>query len=325
MSLYALPLPGPEGLPLAGGPVRFARARLLRRDGPSEMVDAEALPDDLLRRLTAPRPPVAGLPSDRTRLMGVLNVTPDSFSDGGRFQGADAARAQADAMAEACLIDLGAESTRPGARTVPAEEEIARLRPVLGALEGRAVSVDTRKAAVARAALDAGAAMINDVSGGTYDGDMLSTVAASGAGLCLMHGPFDPATMQDAPNYTNVAMDVFDFLSERLGAARAAGVAGDRLMADPGIGFGKTEAHNLALLAALPLFHGLGVPLLLGVSRKGFVGRIGRAPAPIARMPGTLALTLRAVAQGVQWHRVHDVAEIAQGLRLWEAVRQAEG
>ena len=324
MTVHALPLPGPEGLPLAGGPVRFARARLLRRDGPPEVVDAEALPADLLDRLTRPRAPVAGIACDRPRLMGVLNVTPDSFSDGGRFLDPEAARARADAMGDADLIDVGAESTRPGARAVDPEEEWGRLAPVLAALEGRAVGVDTRKSEVARRAVAAGAAMVNDVSGGTHDPAMLATVAGTGAALCLMHGPFDPATMQDAPAYGDIALDVYDFLAARIAAAEAAGVPRARLMADPGIGFGKTEAHNLALLAALPLFHGLGVPLLLGVSRKGFVGRIGRAPDPAARMPGTLALTLAAVSQGVQWHRVHDVAEVAQGLRLWEAVRRAE-
>ena len=321
MSVRALPIVGPEGLPLAGGPARFAQARLLRRDGPPETVAAEALPPDLLDRLTALRPPVMGFDHDRPRLMGVLNVTPDSFSDGGRSEGVAAARARAGAMAAADVIDVGGESTRPGAEPVPAEVEAARVLPVIEALAGRPVSIDTRKGAVARAAVAAGAGMVNDVSGLTFDPGMAGTVAETGAALCLMHGPFDPATMQAAPRYADVVLDVHDWLAARIEVAVAAGIDRSRIVADPGIGFGKTEAHNLALLRALPLFHGLGVPLMIGVSRKGFVGRIGGEARADRRMPGTLALTLAAVAQGVQWHRVHDVAEIAQGLALWRAVR----
>ncbi|UWQ21090.1 dihydropteroate synthase [Jannaschia sp. W003] len=321
---HALPIPGPEGLPLAGGPVRFAKARLLRRGRPPETVSAESLPDALLARLTAPRPPFAGLPHDRTRIMGILNVTPDSFSDGGRHFAPEAAARAAAAMEAADLVDVGAESTRPGAAPVEADEEWRRLAPVLEMLGGRRVSVDTRRAETARRAIGAGAAVVNDVSGGTFDPHMLRTVADSDAALCLMHGPFDPAVMQDAPRYDDVVLDVYDFLEARLGAARAAGIPDGRLMADPGIGFGKTEPHNLALLRALPLFHGLGVPILLGVSRKGFIGRVGAAPQSDRRMPGTLALTLDAVRKGVQWHRIHDVPEIAQGLALWRAVQEED-
>ncbi|KIT17202.1 dihydropteroate synthase [Jannaschia aquimarina] len=321
---YALPLVSADGLRLAGGWARFSHARLVRRDGPSEIVRAEDVPAGLLERLTSPRPPVAGHATDRPRLMGILNVTPDSFSDGGWLTGADAVREAADRMGAADLLDVGGESTRPGATEVPVEEEAARVAPAFAALMDRTTSIDTRKAQVARAAIAAGAAMVNDVSGGTFDPDMLPVVAESDAALCLMHGPFDPATMQEAPSYANVVLDVYDFLEDRIATAIAAGIQRSRLVADPGIGFGKTEAHNLALLRALPIFHGLGVPLLLGVSRKGFIGRIGAAPQVNARMPGTLALTLHAVSQGVQWHRVHDVAEIAQGLALWNAVHRAE-
>ena len=150
---------------------------------------------------------------------------------------------------------------------------------------------------------------------------MAATVAETGAHLILMHGPFDPATMQDAPDYADVVLDVYDWLEARIAHVVAAGIPRARIVADPGIGFGKTHDHNLALLRALPLFHGLGVPLMLGVSRKGLIGRMGREPQADRRMPGTLALTLHAVAQGVQWHRVHDAAEIAQGLACWRAVQ----
>ena len=317
---YALPIPGPDGLRLGGGWARFARARLLRRDGPADTVDADALPPALLDRLTAPRAPWAGLACDRPRIMGILNVTPDSFSDGGRDGDAQAAADRARAM-PADLIDVGGESTRPGADPVAAE---ARVLPVLRALADRPTSIDTRKASVARAAMGAGAVVVNDVSGLSFDPDMAATVAEAGAGLVLMHGPFDPATMQSAPRYGDVVLDVYDWLADRIAQAEAAGLPRARIVADPGIGFGKTYAHNLALLRALPLFHGLGVALMLGVSRKGVIGHVSGERDAMRRMPGTLALTLAAVAGGVQWHRVHDAAQIAQGLALWQAVRGQE-
>ena len=257
--------------------------------------------------------------------MGIVNVTPDSFSDGGRVTGPEAARRHAERMAGADVLDIGGESTRPGAREVSVAEETDRVLPVIAALKGRPLSVDTRKAAVAAAALGAGAGLVNDVSGLTFDPAMAATVAGAGAGLCLMHGPFDPATMQDRPAYGDVVLDVYDFLADRIAAAIGAGVPRDRIVADPGIGFGKTADHNLALLRAIGTFHGLGVPVMLGVSRKGFIGRVADVPDAAARVPGTLAVTLAAVAQGVQWHRVHDVAEIRQGLTLWQAVRGIEG
>lgn len=322
--IYPEPLPSDQGLPLAGGWVRFERVRLWSRDAAPQIVAARSLPSDVLDRLTQSRAPIAGISHSQPRLMGVLNLTPDSFSDGGQLVKPAALRARLTAMAEADLIDAGAESTRPGAEFVPPKVELERLAPIWDAVPPGLLSIDTRKAPVAQAALAQGVAMINDVSGGTFDPDLIQAVARSEAALCLMHGPFDPSTMQDAPNYMNVVLDVFDFLSERLAEARAAGIPDHRLMIDPGIGFGKTTAHNLALIHALPLFHALGVPVLLGVSRKRLIGELGHAPQPLQRLPGTLALTLHAVAQGVQWHRVHDVAEIAQGLALWKAARGME-
>jgi dihydropteroate synthase len=184
----------------------------------------------------------------------------------------------------------------------------------------RPISIDTRKARVAAAALSAGAALINDVSALGFDPAMAATVAASGAALCLMHAQGSPETMQAEPRYDDVLLDVYDHLAERLAAAEAAGIARARVLLDPGIGFGKTVEHNLALLRGLSLFHGLGCPILLGVSRKRFIGTLGGAEAADARTPGTLAVTLAGLAQGVQMHRVHDVAEIAQGIRLYEAI-----
>ncbi len=226
------------------------------------------------------------------------------------------------AAAGADMLDIGGESTRPGATIVPEAEEIARTAPVIAALGGVGVpvSIDTRKAAVARAALAAGATLVNDVSALGFDADMAAAVAGSGAALALMHAQGTPETMQRAPTYDDVVLDVYDFLEARVAAAEAAGIDRARILIDPGIGFGKTEAHNLALLRSLAILHGLGCPILLGASRKRFIGRIGGADRADARGPGTLAVTLAAVAQGVQLHRVHDVAELAQGLRLWRAL-----
>ena len=316
-------------LPLAGGWCWFDRAEHLTRAGSRGLVAAADLPAEVCARLTAPRAPLAGLTLKTPRLMGILNVTPDSFSDGGRFFAAEVARAHAAGMAAdgADILDIGGESTRPGAADVTEAEEIARTAPVIAALRqagiSTPVSIDTRKAAVARAALDAGAAMVNDVAALTYDRALGALVAERDVPVCLMHARGTPATMQDDPRYDDVLLDVYDWLDERIAAAEALGIARGRIVVDPGIGFGKTAAHNLALLRGLSLFHSLGVPVLLGASRKRFIGTYGGGTA-VARAdlrgPGTVAVTLAGVAQGVQIHRVHDIVETRQALRLWQAV-----
>ena len=251
--------------------------------------------------------------------MGILNVTPDSFSDGGRFDGAAAAASSARAMADdVSMIDIGGESTRPGATPVSVDEEISRTAPVLEALTELDVakSIDTRNAVTARAALAAGAGLVNDVSAMTHDPGMAAAVAESGAPVCLMHAQGDPQTMQDAPRYEDVVLDVYDQLAARVQAAAAAGIPRARILVDPGIGFGKTLEHNLALLRRLSLFHGLGCAVLLGASRKRFIGTIGQAPEAQNRAPGSIAVALHGVTQGVQLLRVHDTAATAQALRL---------
>lgn len=317
----------PDGaVPLAGGWCWFDRVEVLSRQGSRGIVAAATLPAAVLARLAAPRAPVAGLALDAPRIMGILNVTPDSFSDGGRFVAPDAALAQARAMtaAGADMLDIGGESTRPGAVAVSEQDEIARTAPVIAALRasghGGPISIDTRKAAVAAAALDAGADLVNDVAAMGHDAAMTGLVAARGAPVCLMHAQGTPEVMQAAPRYEDVVLDVYDYLAGRVAEAEAGGIARARILVDPGIGFGKTLAHNLALIRALSLFHGLGCVVLLGVSRKRFIGTIGEAEAADARAPGTLAITLAGLAQGVQLHRVHDVAEVVQGVRLWQAV-----
>jgi dihydropteroate synthase len=308
-------------LPLAGGWCWFTHAEAME-PGRREVIAAAEVPAEVLDRLCAPRPPLAGLALDRPWLMGILNVTPDSFSDGGRFLDPAAAAAQAAAMAAAEIIDVGGESTRPGSAGVAAAEELARVLPVVAGLSGRTVSIDTRKAAVARAAIAAGAAIVNDVSALRHDPALAAAVAAAGVPVVLMHAQGDPLTMQDDPRYGDVVVEVYAGLAERVAAAEAAGIARDRIVVDPGIGFGKTVAHNLALLAALSAFHGLGCPVLVGASRKRFIGALGAAAEPAARLPGSLAVALAAVAQGVQVLRVHDVAETRQALALWQAARR---
>ena len=317
----------PEGARLlGGGPLWFTHAERLSRDAQPTVVPADAVDPGALARLTAVRPPVLNLSMNRPRIMGIVNVTPDSFSDGGVHLDPRAAIAGALDMvaAGAEILDIGGESTRPGSATVPAEEEIARILPVIEGIRAAsriAISVDTRKTAVARAALAAGADLINDVSGFSHDATLAPFCAEHGLPVCLMHAQGDPETMQAAPRYDDVLLDVYDHLDARLSALEAQGIPRARILADPGIGFGKTLDHNLALLKDIALFHGLGAPILLGVSRKRFIGTLSDEPKADRRAPGSIAVGLAALAQGVQILRVHDVRETVQAVRLWEAVR----
>jgi dihydropteroate synthase len=260
----------------------------------------------------------------RPRVMGILNVTPDSFFDGGRHVDPDRARDHARQMIAdgADLIDIGGESTRPGAAPVSEADEIRRVIPLTEALAGAgiAVSVDTRKPAVMRAAIAAGAAMINDVGALTAPG-ALEAVAASDAGICLMHMRGDPQTMQQAPQYADVATEVRDFLVARARACEMAGIARDRIVVDPGFGFGKTLAHNLALLRALPELAATGYAVLVGLSRKSSLGVI-TGHATDERLPASLAAALAAVARGASIVRVHDVRETVAALKVWLAVER---
>lgn len=261
------------------------------------------------------------------RLMGILNVTPDSFSDGGRFLALEAAVAHGrQLVAEgADLLDIGGESTRPGAQPVPPDEQIRRVVPVIRVLRAhlpdQPISIDTTHAAVARAALDAGASWINDTSAGRDDPAMLPLAAERAADLILMHRQGMPETMQDAPRYTDVVDEVAAFLSQRIQAARAAGVRADRLSIDPGIGFGKRAEHNLALLAQLDRLVALGPPVVLGASRKRVLSGVCQEPDFAALMPATCATTALGVMAGVAIFRVHDVAANRQAARVAWAIR----
>lgn len=261
-------------------------------------------------------------------VMGVVNVTPDSFSDGGDNMGASAARVTIDRMAAdgAAIVDVGAESTRPGAERVPADEQLRRLGPLLDDLRARpalaAVSIDTTHASVAGAALDAGAVLVNDVSAGREDPDVLGLVADRGAAVCLMHMRGQPKDMQERPEYGDVVSEVLGFLEARMAAAVAAGIPEERILLDPGIGFGKTLEHNLALLAALPELARLGRPVVVGASRKGMIGLLTGRPVE-GRLAGSLGAALAAVAGGAAVLRVHDVAQTVDAMRVWTAVAGA--
>lgn len=319
--------PRPEdALPLAGGPMWFSEVAEHRRGAPPRLIPAGMVPRAALDLLTAPRADIAGLTLGVPRVMGILNVTPDSFSDGGRhFQRDDAvARARAMLKAGADILDIGGESTRPGAEPVPVGEEIARVVPVIAALRAGGVtapiSIDTRNAAVAAAAFEAGADLFNDVSALSHDPDSPALAAHSGLPVCLMHARGEPGTMQDAPWYSDVLLDVYDYLEARVALAEAAGIPRHLILVDPGIGFGKTSAHNLTLTRDLAIFHGIGCAILLGASRKRFIGVIGGASDPVDRVPGSLAVALEGLRQGAQLIRVHDVAETRQAIALWSAL-----
>lgn len=334
---------------LAGGLTWFSAVEVLTRDGaargvarlvPVDRLDAfrQELPlalhgafDRRWQALTAPRAPLAlgtrTLRFDGPSVMGILNLTPDSFSDGGRPGGVEAQVAAAVDMAAAgaAIIDLGGESTRPGAGPVWEGDEIARLEPLLARLQGSdlLLSVDTRKAEVMRRALALGVRIVNDVSALTFDPQALAVVAAAGCPVVLMHHRGDPQTMQDDPRYDDVGLDIFDWLEARIDACVEGGIARDRIIVDPGIGFGKTLRHNLDLLNGLSLFHGLGCPILLGASRKRFIGALANEAPAAQRLGGSIAVVTAALAQGVQLVRVHDVADSVQAVRVWRGLRDS--
>lgn len=282
------------------------------------------------KRLSAPRPDLCGVSFDRPRVMGILNVTPDSFSDGGSFTNVTAALEHARKMAgEADILDIGGESTRPGAEEVSVEEEIRRTAPVIRAIREAGIttpiSIDTRKAAVAEAALDTGANIVNDVAAFSFDSELAALCAERDVPVCLMHHKGTPETMQNNPQYQDVIGEVMGFLAERIDYAMGQGVARNRIITDPGIGFGKTQAHNLILLRHLSVFHDLGLPVLLGASRKRFIGAIGAADQADARLGGSLAVALHGAAHGMHILRVHDTYETTQALKLFDALNGEEG
>ncbi len=327
---------------LAGGPLAFPSCEVILRRGAETRRAVASLPE--LRRWAGTAPPPLGETVERRldlltrprrevgarpQLMGILNATPDSFSDPGEDLDPAAAMDHARELiaAGAAILDIGGESTRPGAQAVAPETEIRRVDPLLrglaaerARLPGLRLSIDTRRAAVMRHALALGVDLINDVSALTDDPESLAVAAASRARVVLVHKQGDPATMNVAPRYGDVALDVFDALEERIAACAAAGIERARLILDPGIGFGKRSAENLEILRSLSLYHGLGCPLLLGFSRKALIGGEQRRLEPKQRLPGSLAAAMHALDQGVQMLRVHDVAETRQVVDLWAEI-----
>ena len=315
-----------RGNRVAGGPVVAPATlrRLAARAGP----DQDPSVVGTLDRLSSSRPPVAGLTFDAPRIMGVINVTPDSFSDGGQFAGPETAIAHGRALAAsgADILDIGGESTRPGAASMAPGKEIARVLPVIAGLRGvRPLSIDTRNASVMAAALEAGATFINDVTALTHDPGSLAVAAGTAAPVVLMHSRGDPATMQSAPRYDDALLDVYDDLEARIAACGAAGIPPSCLIADPGIGFGKTAGHNKDILRCISLFHGLGVVLMAGLSRKSLIARLSAGEGVQDRLAGSIAGALWVLSQGVQIVRVHDVAETRQAISVWRELAHAGG
>ena len=325
---------------LAGGLNWFSAVELIRVEGHrrtgTELLSVENIEsrfdDDMAgqwRALTSPRPALKlgerTVRLDQPQVMGIINATPDSFSDGGSFADASAAaEGGADLAAQgAAIVDVGGESTRPGARVIWEGDEIERIVPVIRQLVagGAAVSADTRKADVMTAALEVGARMINDVSALTFDQRSAEIVAASGVPVVLMHHQGAPEVMQEDPRYDDVLVEIYLWLEQSIADAEAKGIARDKVLIDPGFGFGKKVAHNLELMNGLALLHSLGCPIVVGASRKRTIGALS-AEAPVdKRLGGSIAFALKAVEQGVQIVRVHDVFETVQALRVWRGMR----
>ena len=331
-----------DALPLAGGPVAFDRVEVRwRRPGAAgertvislaELQNVASVGESEvagrlstgLARLSVPRRPFGGIALETPRLMGVLNVTPDSFSDGGRYADAVAAIDHGHRLCEAGadIVDIGGESTRPGADPISTAEELDRVIPVVEGLRetGVPISIDTRRAGVMRAAIAAGASIVNDTSALTYDTDSLGVVCELGVSVVLMHCQGDPKTMQTAPHYTDPICDIYDYLEDRVAACHSAGIDDGKIAVDPGIGFGKSVSHNLDILANVAMLHGLSTGILVGASRKSFIERLSPDTPSDQRLPGSLAVALSVLRGGVQIVRVHDVAESRQAINVWCAI-----
>jgi len=321
---------------LAGGPYAFSECEIfLHHDECVEIVgshiseiqkwaiaeggEVAAAFEIQMSKLSRTRASVTGLVMNRPRLMGVINFTPDSFYDGGRLKTVDAAVAHGRMLrdAGADILDIGGESTRPGSEAVSEQQEMDRILPIIEQLstEDILVSVDTRRAPVMRAACAAGARIINDVSALTEPGT-LEAAAETGAAVVLMHMQGAPKSMQDDPTYDHAPYEVLRFLQDRIAACEAAGIDRTAIMVDPGIGFGKNIDHNLQIFEQLALFHATGCAIMVGASRKSFIGAVADCDSPDDRLPGSLAAAIMAAGQGVQLHRVHDVAATRQALTV---------
>ncbi len=307
--------------------IGFAQVEVIEREAQtikrSLKTFAQLRDNPIIANITAKRPAFGSVALEQTQIMGIVNVTPDSFSDGGVNFQTETAIAQGHAMAEqgAAILDIGGESTRPGSDPVNVDEERARIIPVIAALaKNHTVSIDTRKAILMQEALLHGAKIINDVSALGYDPASAATIAKANAPVILMHAQGEPRTMQLQPKYNDVALDVYDALAALINKAETAGIPKSHICIDPGIGFGKTFKQNLELLRQLSLFHGLGVGVLIGLSRKGFIGAITGEKTAAKRVAGSLAGALQAAMQGAHILRVHDVQETVDALAVFNAM-----
>ncbi len=323
---------------LAGGPLKFTSLEIIIREGLAihrevieiagvfewaEAIGRSAQVQASLARLTAPRTTIGGLDFAQPSVMGILNATPDSFHDGGRDGDVVAAIERGFDMIEAGaeLIDVGGESTRPGAAPVAEAEEASRVLPIIAGLGegGTAISIDSRRAGVMRQALAAGAAFINDVHALTGEG-CLQVALEADAPVILMHGPADPQVMAEQTEYGDVVLDTYDWLAARIDACEAAGMARHNIIIDPGIGFAKTAVQSAAVIGGISLFHDLGCAVMLGASRKSFIAGLSAGESSADRLAGSIAAVTVALSQGIQVLRVHDVAETCQAVRLWRAM-----
>ena len=311
---------------LADGWAFFDNVEVIQRNGKCSIVKAEKIPKKVLHNLTIKRPDLLKLSFSNPHVMGILNVTPDSFSDGGRFNKLDAAFEEFLKMMKhgAAVIDIGGESTRPGAEPVTVNEEISRILPVIEKIRNSGInlpiSVDTRKSEVWGAAKPLGVDILNDISSLSYDKEMRGLIVRQNVPICVMHSKGVPKSMKSEAVYDNVLLDVYDFLESVVEDCVDMGIPRKNIIVDPGIGFAKTLEHNLTLLRGLSIFHCLGCPILLGASRKRFIKTIGLEDDPLKISAGSIAVAIEAISQGVQILRVHDVFDTVQALRLWKSI-----
>ena len=306
-----------------GGNTVFNSFRVIERNKGSSVISSSEVKKEFLNRFTSKPHSTLGLNFETPIVMGILNVTPDSFYDGeGSFSEEQFVNKGLGLLkAGCCILDVGGESTRPGAKEVSATTEIGRIAGVIQKIKKVApssiISVDTRKAIVAEKALQVGASIVNDVSAGSFDKKMFNIVAKYNAGICLMHSQGLPENMQDQPYYDNVLLDVYDYLEGKITEAENNGISRGKIMADPGIGFGKSSGHNVEIIKKSGLFLGLGCPLMVGLSRKSFIGEILSESLPSARLAGSIAAMLKTLSNGVHIFRVHDVKETVDAIKIW--------
>ena len=310
-----------------GGDNVFNSFRVIERNKDAKVISTSEIKKDILNRFISKPNSTLGLNFETPIVMGILNVTPDSFYDGeGSLPDEKFVEKGLSLLKSGCsILDVGGESTRPGAREVKVGEEIKRVVGVIKDIKKNSpsaiISVDTRKAIVAEKALQAGASIVNDISAGSFDKKMFDVVAKHKAGICLMHSQGLPENMQDKPYYENVLLDIYDYLEEKITEAESKGISREKIMIDPGIGFGKSYSHNMEIVKKISLFLGLGCPLMIGLSRKSLIGEIISERLPAGRLVGSIAAMLKTLSNGVNIFRVHDVKETADAIRVWNILK----